>query len=117
MDKHLGSCHCGAIKFSFNYREITSGVRCNCSICKRKGAVMSKFTLSPVEIDIDVINDALGTYQFGTNIAKHHFCKVCGIYPFHQTMSKPGEYRVNLGCIDILDTNTLKIDLFDGKDL
>ena len=40
--KYNGSCHCGAVKFTFEDAEPLTGVRCNCSICKRKGAVMSE---------------------------------------------------------------------------
>lgn len=118
MSTYKGSCHCGAISFSFEHEKIESGLRCNCSMCRRKGAVMSDFTLAPEKIDIQVKNDALGLYQFDTEIAKHFFCKTCGIYPFHETMRKPGHYRVNLGCIDTIDTNDLKnIDMFDGKSI
>jgi len=117
MTKYKGSCHCGAISFSFEHETITEGLKCNCSICKRKGAVMSAFILSPDDIEIKVENDVLGQYQFDTNVAKHYFCKSCGIYPFHQTMRNPGFYRINLGCIDEVDTNNINIDLFDGKSL
>jgi len=78
---------------------------------------MSAFTLRPDNISIAAQNDTLKTYQFDTKIAKHNFCSVCGIYPFHQTMGVPGEYRVNLGCIDEIDSNNLKIEIFQGKDL
>lgn len=78
---------------------------------------MSAFTLAPQELEIKVENDALGLYQFDSKIAKHHFCKTCGIYPFHETIRMPGHYRVNLGCIDEVDTYALKVDVFDGKSL
>jgi len=78
---------------------------------------MSEFTLSPDKISIVIENDALKTYQFDTKIAKHNFCGVCGIYPFHQTMRVPGEYRVNLSCVDEIDSNNLKIEIFQGKDI
>lgn len=117
MKKLNGSCHCGAIKFSFEQEDITSGLRCNCSICRRKGAVMSGFTLSPDQLDIKTEDGALGVYQFGSKIAKHYFCNTCGIYPFHETLRKPGHYRVNLGCIDDVDTNSLEVTVFDGKSL
>lgn len=117
MSTYTGSCHCGNISFSFNHGKIDSGLRCNCSMCRRKGAVMSDFTLAPNEIDIQQKNDSLGLYQFDTKIAKHFFCNNCGIYPFHETIRKPGHYRVNLGCIDDVDTFNLKIDVFDGKSL
>jgi len=117
MKTYNGSCHCGAITFEFDQEEIGNGVRCNCSICRRKGAVMSAFTLSPDDIKIKASSSNLGVYEFDSKIAKHYFCKTCGIYPFHQTLRKPGHYRVNLGCIDEVDTTTLEIELFDGKSI
>ncbi len=117
MKEYKGSCHCGDISFSFKHEKFKNGLRCNCSICRRKGAVMSPFAIAPEELEIKVDNDALGLYQFDSKIAKHFFCKTCGIYPFHETMRVPGHYRVNLGCIDEIDTNDLKIEVFDGKSL
>jgi len=117
MITYNGSCHCGNISFSFEHEKIDSGLRCNCSICRRKGAVMSGFTLALEELNIKDNNDSLSLYQFDTKVAKHYFCKNCGIYPFHETLRKPGNYRVNLGCIDGLDTNDLKIEIFDGKSI
>lgn len=117
MKEYKGSCHFGAISFSFEHEAIDKGLRCNCSICRRKGAVMSAFTLAPKEIGIEEKDGALASYQFDTKVAKHHFCKICGIYPFHQTLRKPGHYRVNLGCIDDVDTNELSVELFDGKSI
>jgi hypothetical protein len=115
--KYSGSCHCGAINFNFEQAKIASGLRCNCSICRRKGAIMSAFTLAPDEIKIVSKGGALTTYEFGACVAKHHFCNECGIYTFHQTMIKPGHYRVNLGCVDDVDTAGLPIDVFDGASL
>ena len=117
MNKYHGSCHCGSVKFTFSGPAIEKGIRCNCSICKRKGAAMSVFTIAPEEIDMEVQNDALGTYSFGSGVAKHHFCKNCGIYTFHQTLRKQGHYRVNLGCVDGVDSLTLPFDVFDGAAL
>ncbi|MDC9727563.1 MAG: GFA family protein [Candidatus Thioglobus sp.] len=117
MKTYKGSCHCKAITFSFDYGAIESGLRCNCSICRRKGALMSAFTLAPNEINIESEDGKLSLYQFDTNIAKHYFCNSCGIYPFHKTMRKPGHYRINLGCLDDVDTNAIKVEIFDGKSL
>lgn len=117
MKTYKGSCHCGAISFTFKHDEIDGGVRCNCSICRRKGAVMSTFTLTPDELEIHAADGALGLYQFDSKVAKHYFCRTCGIYPFHETLRKPGHYRVNLGCVDEVDTNALDIDVFDGKSI
>lgn len=114
---YQGSCHCGAIKFSFAGEEINKGLRCNCSICSRKGAMMSPEPIPEAEFNIEAEEGALGLYQFDTKIARHYFCKHCGIYPFHETIRAPGHYRVNLGCVEGIDPLELDYDLFDGKHL
>lgn len=78
---------------------------------------MSAFTIAPEEIKINVEDDALATYEFGSRVAKHHFCKKCGIYPFHQTLRKPGHYRVNIGCVDGVDSLSLPFEVFDGASI
>ena len=35
------SCHCKAVLAEINIEKIEKVLRCNCSLCKRKGAVMS----------------------------------------------------------------------------
>ena len=117
MTKYTGSCHCGAIKFQFKGQEITSGLRCNCSICRRKGATMTDYAVAPEDMKIQVEGDALGTYVFGTGLAKHHFCRKCGIYTFHQTRRQPGYYRVNTGCLDGIDAANLPFKVYDGASL
>lgn len=117
MQKYKGSCHCGAIKFEFSGPAIESGLRCNCSICQRKGAMMSAFTLAPDELAITATPGSLLTYEFGSHVAKHHFCGHCGIYPFHQTMRKPGHYRVNLGCVEAVNSYSLPFQVFDGASI
>jgi hypothetical protein len=114
---YSGSCHCGAIRFAFQSEPITEGLQCNCSFCSRRQAVMLPFTLSPEELKREIDGDALGCYQFGNKVAKHHFCKICGIYPFHETMRKPGHFRVNLGCVDGLDAYSLPRTVFNGREL
>ena len=107
-----GSCHCGAVRFRFESEPITTGIRCNCSICRRKGAVMSSgyqafATLEGLEW--------LTRYQFGDHDMNHYFCKRCGIWPFSDPTARPGQYRVNLGCVDAVDPLALEITLIDGK--
>ena len=118
MTKHYqGGCHCGAIKFSFDAEEISKGLRCTCSICRRKGALMLADVVQNDELKIEAEENDIGLYQFDSNIAKHYFCKKCGIYTHNETIRAPGSMRVNLGCIDDLDTSELEIVVFDGKNL
>jgi len=117
MPHYEGQCHCGAVKFSFDSDPIESGLRCNCSICIRKGAVMSADVIAEEDLTIEAEEGALGLYRFGEETAKHYFCKRCGIYPFHETARFPGKLRVNLGCIDTLDPLAMEVAVFDGKHL
>ncbi|MBK8011502.1 MAG: GFA family protein [Deltaproteobacteria bacterium] len=107
-----GSCHCGAVRFSLKTETITTGVRCNCSICVRKGAVMSSKYFEPHEVEEISGTENLSAYRCSDKVMDHVFCKTCGIYPFHEWQ---GTYRVNLGCIDGLDVFDLEIELIDGK--
>lgn len=112
--QYKGSCHCGDIQFSFVGPEIIDGLRCNCTICQKKGALMSNFFVAPEDISIDARDGAIASYEFGTQVAKHYFCKRCGIYTFHKTKRKPGYYRIHLGCVDGLDVLSLPYVLADG---
>lgn len=110
-----GSCHCGAVKFEVR-TPITPASRCNCSLCRRKGALMSP-GFAGDQLKIVSGEDALTMYQFNTRVAKHYFCKHCGIYPFHQTRKDPLLWRVNLGCLEGVDPYALEASVADGASL
>lgn len=117
MEKQSGSCHCGLVRFSYEGEPVEKGLRCNCSICSRKGIMMTSEAIPPERFYIESGEEMLGVYQFDDGTAKHYFCKKCGVYPFHQTASIPDHYRVNVGCLDGVDQFELPFDLFDGKNL
>lgn len=107
-----GSCHCGAVRFQIetDFPELTT---CDCSICARKNALMVKvhesaFTLISGET-------FLTEYQFHTRTARHFFCKVCGIYPFHRKRSAPDCYGINVFCLEGFDPAGIPVRATDGK--
>jgi hypothetical protein len=110
-----GSCHCGTVRFEVR-TPATPALRCNCSLCRRKGALMSP-AFQAADLLITDGADALALYQFNTRAAKHYFCKHCGIYTFHQTRKDPGEWRVNLGCLDGIDAYAFESSVADGASL
>jgi hypothetical protein len=112
------------VSFTFQSDEITTGCRCNCSICMRKGSVMSSRYFPPGVFSEISGKESLTLYQFGDGDVNHYFCKTCGISPFNEVASvpanyegpaKPGDRRVNLGCIDGLDPFTLEVSMIDGR--
>ena len=109
---YSASCHCGNVKLLLE-TDLKIVKQCNCSICKRKNA---KMNILPKDAIISISGEEnLSTYQFGTNIAKHYFCKNCGIYTHHQRKSDPNGIGVNIGCIDDIDSFQYDADVLDMK--
>ncbi len=72
----------------------------------------------PLEnLKVEAQTKDIGLYQFGNKVAKHYFCNSCGIYTHNEMLRMPGHMRVNLGCIDDLDTDGFEVVVFDGKNL
>lgn len=115
MPVYQGSCHCGAIRFRFRNEELTTGIRCNCSICTRRAAVMSSRYVPPEDFDELVGLDTASVYQWGDHDMKHYFCGRCGIAPFSEPVARPGHLRLNLACVDGVDPAALAIELIDGR--
>jgi hypothetical protein len=106
-----GGCHCGAVRFRVivDKQEATD---CNCSICTKKGFLhlivpSDRFTLLQGD-------DALTTYTFNTGIAKHTFCRICGIHSFYHPRSHPDAIDVNIRCLDGNVIDQFHIQPFDG---
>ena len=78
---------------------------------------MSPQVISLTDIALDADAKDIGLYQFGSKVARHYFCKTCGIYTHNEMLSKPGHVRVNIGCIDGLDSSQFEVTVFDGKTL
>jgi hypothetical protein len=92
------ACHCGAVRFTVKLASALRGVRCDCSICSMKGAVMLGVPLEAVEVVEG--HEHLACYHFNTKVAKHWFCSRCGIHCFHQRRSDPTQYGVNAACLE-----------------
>ncbi|MEI2432808.1 GFA family protein [Lysobacter yananisis] len=99
---HRATCHCGAVELELRLPHgIVDPQRCDCSLCRRRGAIVATVPLP----DLRVVRGhaALRLYQFHTRTAKHYFCSVCGVYTHHQRRSDPNEYGVNVGCLQSVD--------------
>ena len=112
MQKYQGSCHCGRVSFELEAR-IAVATECNCSICRKKGAVWHATDDAHLRIVSGQAN--LGLYQFGTMTAKHYFCTSCGIGIFSRPRIAPDRWVVNLRCVDDIDLSELKVHPFDGE--
>jgi hypothetical protein len=97
--KHLATCHCGSVVLELSLPDgIVDPRRCDCSICRRKGAIVASVPLSGIRIVKG--EEHLKLYQFNTKTAQHYFCGECGIYTHHQRRSNPHQYGYNVGCLE-----------------
>lgn len=86
---------------------------CNCSICRKKGYLHAivrpaAFELLSGEVD-------LATYTFNTGVAKHRFCRYCGVQSFYVPRSDPDKIDVNVRCLEGVDLRALRVVQFDGQ--
>jgi hypothetical protein len=113
--RYEGRCHCGRVRFAFSSEPITTGKRCNCSICVRKGAVMSSSYVPAADFEPHDNPEDMSEYRWNDRVVDHLFCKTCGIFPYFGGAEYG--YRVNLGCIDALDVLGLDISVIDGRSM
>ncbi|WP_439865617.1 GFA family protein [Pseudomonas syringae] len=96
---HQASCHCGAIMLEL---ELPDGIvdprRCDCSLCRRRGAIVASVAKNGVRVVHG--QSVLKLYQFNTRTAEHYFCGRCGVYTHHQRRSNPDEYGYNVACLE-----------------
>ena len=109
-----GACHCGTVRFHARLSKgLHSARRCNCSFCRMRGAIAVSAPSDGFTITANA--DALTLYQFNTQSAKHWFCSRCGIYTHHQRRSNPGEFGVNVACLEgISPFDFAEVEVMDG---
>lgn len=105
LTRYTGSCHCGSVQFEV-YTDAAQSAVCDCSICKRRGAIMLRCNIGSLQITSG--EEYLTLYRFNTMAAEHYFCKICGIYTFHKMRKMPDKYAVNSGCLDDIDMAKLQ---------
>lgn len=115
--RYTGGCHCGAVRFALRVADAAHVAHaCNCSICFKLGFLH-------VIVDRDAFEllagaEALTTYTFNTGVAKHTFCRVCGVKAFYTPRSHPDGISANLRCFDGVEGGVLdrfRVEDFDGR--
>jgi hypothetical protein len=114
MVKQRGGCHCGRVRFEISAPEDILVSECNCSVCSKSGYLgppvpRSRFTLLSGE-------DALSTYTFNTGVARHLFCRHCGIKSFYVPRSHPHGFNVNARCLDSGTVKSMTVRPFNERE-
>ena len=108
-----GSCHCGTIKIAVKVPINAHVSRCNCSICTMSGYLH----LFVQKHDLEILQgeENLTEYCFNTGVARHLFCRNCGIKTFYVPRSHPDGFSVNLRCLVLDEKIRVSIKNFDGQ--
>lgn len=113
MTVHRGGCHCGTVRFEVEAPARIEAHECNCSMCSRIGFLhlivpAGRFRLLAGE-------DALVEYRFNTGVARHLFCRRCGVKSFYVPRSNPDGISVNVRCLDEGTAMSVTVLPFDGR--
>ncbi|WP_112663230.1 GFA family protein [Microvirga flavescens] len=111
---HKGSCHCGKVAFEVE-TDMEQIIECNCSICSRKGYLLTFVPRSALNVVRG--EDDLATYTFNSHTIRHRFCKTCGCAPFGEGKAPTGEEMaaINVRCLEEFDRATINSVPIDGK--
>lgn len=87
---------------------------CNCSICSKSGYL---HLIVPAEsFKLLSGSDALSSYSFNTQTAKHLFCRTCGVKSFYVPRSHPDGFSVNVRCLDPGTVDAVAITKTNGRE-
>jgi hypothetical protein len=111
---HHGGCHCRRVRFEVDAPAVVDALDCTCSICRMTGFLhlivpASRFRLVSGD-------DALADYRFNTGVARHLFCRHCGVKSFYVPRSHPDGYSINVRCLDPGSVVELRVAAFDDND-
>ncbi len=108
-----GGCHCGAVRFSVAVPDPPMLTDCNCSVCTKTGFL--HLIVKAAEFTLLRGADMLTDYRFGTGIARHLFCRRCGVKSFYVPRSHPDGFSVNWHALDGVAALKPVITPFDGR--
>jgi hypothetical protein len=109
---HRGGCHCRRVRFEVDAPADLVVQDCNCSLCAMTG--FQHLIVPASRFRLVAGADDLTEYTFNTGVAKHRFCRVCGIKSFYIPRSNPDGVDVNARCLDPGSAASITVEPFDG---
>jgi hypothetical protein len=107
-----GTCHCGKIRLTVPTRP-DSLVLCNCSICRRNGALWAFYDRADMTIS-GVPEHAVG-YEFEPRTITTFHCRDCGCTTHWEPLQAgKTKFGVNMRNFDPDELGDLRLRRFDG---
>ena len=91
-----GSCHCGALRFSFQTSLPVSAWRvraCQCAFCRARSALTTSDPAGRLRFAVSE-PQALQRYRFGLRTADFLLCRSCGVYIGAQIETAHGAFGI-----------------------
>jgi len=111
---HHGCCHCGAVRIEVDAPAAIDAIECNCSICRMTGFL--HLIVPAARFRLVCGEECLTDYTFNTGVARHRFCRICGVKPFYVPRSHPHGIDVNVHCLDPATIESVDVSPFDDAD-
>lgn len=109
-----GICHCGAVSFELSQAPAFL-VDCNCSICRRLGALWGHIPVHSVRIVAE--KDATHGYVQGSKSLAINSCLTCGCVTHWENLQPEGErMAVNFRMCDPGSFSEFRVRKLDGAD-
>ncbi|WP_108124779.1 GFA family protein [Saccharospirillum mangrovi] len=110
-----GSCHCGAVSWTFDKRPETV-TACNCTLCRRYGGLWAY----DYENEAITLSGPTSVYVRGDREIGFHFCKECGCVCYWRGIEAPADGRrrvaVNMRLTEPEAIADIPVKHFDGLD-
>lgn len=111
----VASCHCGAVRVDLP--ELPAAVtECNCSICRRYGALWAYYTRE--QVTLHAAADQLASYSWGDQQIEFCHCRRCGCLTHYASVEQgpDGRVAVNARMLPRQLTAALTVRHFDGAE-
>jgi len=109
-----GACHCGAVRLAIP-RAPEKATNCNCSICRRLGALWAYYEVS--EVTIEGEPEQTTSYVWGDQTLRTVRCRHCGCATHWSPLPGHGtRMAVNIRMFDPEAIGDVRIRRFDGAD-
>src|SRR5437762_11741210 len=115
-----GSCHCGNITFSLDWRPEPAEIparACSCSFCLKHGGLWTSCPTGSLRITIRQPG-LVSRYSFGTRTAEFQVCSSCGVAPVGTSRIHGRRYAVvSVNALQNIDPALLKLiaATYDGE--
>ena len=111
----IASCHCEAVRLELTELPATV-TECNCSICRRYGALWAYYSRDQVQLT--AASSALASYSWSDRTIEFCHCRHCGCLTHYESLDKHARSRVAINArmlpLDVL--RSLSVRHFDGAD-